>query len=406
MKIHRPIGLSIIEALHDVFVGGYYADKVIERAFKNNRKWGSRDRRFFAESVYEIVRWWRYLRALAGVEESMDTGPTQPQLWKVFAAHLINRDTSLPDWPELSNLDVQEVRARREQNRFSRAVRQSYPDWMDARFAHELGERWDLLSAVLNEAAPVTLRVNRLKTSREELIKALREEDIEARPVSPDFPDALVLVERANVFKTQAFRRGLFEVQDAGSQKIAPLLRAEPGQTVIDACAGAGGKTLHLAALMENKGRIISMDIHGHKLEQLRLRSRRNGVHNVEIRAIESAKTIKRLADRADAVLLDVPCSGSGVIRRNPDTKWKLTEERLLELAAIQTDILNRYSKMVKPSGCMVYATCSVLPSENEGQVARFLSDHPEFQLEEEMSTAPEERLSDGFYAARMRRAR
>ena len=168
---------------------------------------------------------------------------------------------------------------------------------------------------------------------------------------------------------------------------------------VIDACAGAGGKTLHLASLMENKGTIIAMDTEAWKLEELRKRAKRNGIHNIDTRVIEG-KTIKRLKESADAVLLDVPCSGLGVLKRNPDAKWKLNLKFIEELKEIQYNILTKYSSMVKPGGKLVYATCSILPSENELQVNKFLKENPNFKLVREHNTDPITEECDGFYMA------
>jgi 16S rRNA (cytosine967-C5)-methyltransferase len=190
-------------------------------------------------------------------------------------------------------------------------------------------------------------------------------------------------------------------VQDAGSQAIAPFLQAEPGQRVVDACAGAGGKTLHLAALMENKGKIIAMDVHGYKLEELRRRARRASAFNVEAKEINKTN-LNRLRGSADRLLLDVPCSGLGVLKRNPDAKWRLNRDSILQVQKTQLEILENYSEILKSGGKMVYATCSILPSENQNQVEHFLSKQPNFELEEECLITPGQ--TDGFYMARLRK--
>ena len=172
---------------------------------------------------------------------------------------------------------------------------------------------------------------------------------------------------------------------------------------VIDACAGAGGKSLHLAALMQNKGKILALDVHTNKLEQLRKRAKRAGIDIIETRLIEGTKTIKRLVNSADALLLDVPCSGLGVLRRNPDSKWKLKPERLLELQDLQKKLLRDYSQMLKVGGRMVYATCSILPSENQRQVQDFLSQHKNFELLAEKTLRPDIEGYDGFYFASLK---
>jgi 16S rRNA (cytosine967-C5)-methyltransferase len=206
------------------------------------------------------------------------------------------------------------------------------------------------------------------------------------------------------VFRHAAFKAGLFEVQDASSQLVAAALAVEPGMRVIDACAGAGGKALHLAALMENKGKILAMDVEEWKLQQTKLRARRDGVSIIEPKAIEGTKTIKRLKESADRLLLDVPCSGLGVLRRNPDTKWKLSLDSIQKVQETQQEILQSYPSMLKPGGQMVYATCSILPSENELQVKKFLESEAgkNFELIEDKKVLAQESGFDGFYIARL----
>ena len=222
----------------------------------------------------------------------------------------------------------------------------------------------------------------------------------------PNHPDALILDERANVFKSEAFHSGLFEVQDASSQLVAAYLDVKPGMKVIDTCAGAGGKTLHLSALMENKGQIIAMDIYESKLKKLKIRARRNGAHNIDLRVIDSTKVIKKLHEKADRVLIDAPCSGLGVIRRNPDSKWKLQPEFIENIKKVQQDVLQQYSKMVKPGGKMVYATCSILPSENQEQVQAFLTSESgkDFTFVKENKVLAHISGFDGFYMALLQR--
>ena len=193
-------------------------------------------------------------------------------------------------------------------------------------------------------------------------------------------------------------------MQDASSQLVAAALQVEPGMRVIDACAGAGGKSLHLAALMGNKGKVISMDVEEWKLQQAKLRARRNGVSIFEPKIIEGSKTIKRLKESADRLLLDVPCSGLGVLRRNPDTKWKVSLESLEKVQKTQQELLQSYPSMLKKGGQLVYATCSILPSENEEQIKKFLASEAgkDFELLEERKVFAQESGFDGFYIARL----
>jgi 16S rRNA (cytosine967-C5)-methyltransferase len=395
MKLHRSTTAAVIQALDLIFAEGRYADKVIEKVLKQNAKWGGRDRRFIAETTYDIVRWYNLFRYIARAKED--------EYWKLLGAWCILNGIQLPDWPEFKGLSSEEVLKRHEEAKTKRAIRESIPDWMDELGAKELGDRWESELAALNDEAQVVLRTNTLKISKGELKEKLDVESVITRAID-GFPDALVLEERQNVFGVPSFKEGLFEVQDAASQIIAYFLRVEPGLRVIDACAGAGGKTLHLAALMKNKGRIVAMDIEQWKLDELLKRARRAGVTNLEPRLIDSSKVIKRLENTADRLLLDVPCSGMGVLKRNPDAKWKLSAQFIEEVKATQEKIINDYCKMIKPGGFMVYSTCSMLPSENENQVGKFLSTHEgKYALVEEKHVWPSQGF-DGFYMALIKR--
>jgi 16S rRNA (cytosine967-C5)-methyltransferase len=395
-RLHPNLIAGVMEALETSFGKGFYVDKVLERIFKANPKWGARDRAFVAENTYDMVRWWRLLWSLAGKEPSL----RRKDLYDLFGVWWLYKGETLPDWDKFDRIRDFDLSQSLKNLPEDVAIRQSFPDWLDQLASRELGDAWPIAAQQLNLEAPVVLRANRLKASREEVMQQLLSEGIATHPLE-EAPDALVLNQRANTFRTQAFSAGMFEVQDGGSQQIAPFAQPEPGMRVIDACAGAGGKSLHLAALMNNKGSILSMDVEGWKLEELKKRARRNGVHNLETRVIDSTKVIKRLEHTADRVLLDVPCSGTGVIRRNPDTKWKLTEDYLTNVRATQAEILERYSTMLKPGGKLVYATCSILPSENEQRVEAFLLNHPEYSLEEEVRVQPGTH-NDGFYMARL----
>jgi 16S rRNA (cytosine967-C5)-methyltransferase len=395
MRLYRNLSQAVIQGLQSVFTDNKYADKVIEKILKSDPKWGARDRRFIAETIYDIVRWYRLFR------ESSGTGTND--YWKLLGVWCIWKKIELPAWEEFKGLNRKQIESNFITLQQTRKIRESIPDWLDELGEKELGEEWDKEIAALNEEAQVVLRVNTLKISREELHDQLMEGKVDTI-IPKQFPDALILNQRQNVFTRQQFKEGLFEVQDAGSQLIAPFLKAEPGMRVIDACAGSGGKTLHLAAIMKNKGRIIAMDTEDWKLEELKKRARRAGASNIETRVIESSKTIKRLENSADRLLLDVPCSGLGVIKRNPDAKWKLSLDFINRIKDLQQKILSDYSIMVKPGGLMVYSTCSLLPSENVNQVDKFLRSNNQFELLEQKWARPSEGF-DGFYIALIRRA-
>ncbi len=396
MRLHRSTSEAVIQSLQLIFEENRYADKVIEKVLKQNPRWGSRDRRFIAETTYDIVRWYRWFREITQAKGT--------EFWKLLAAWCILSDIELPDWEEFRGVSPSQVKEREKRTVYTRKIRESVPDWLDELGESELGqEKWDIELSALNEEARVVLRANTLKIKKADLQKRLLQEGIGTNDLK-DFPDALVLEERQNIFTTPEFKEGLFEVQDAGSQAISPFLQVAAGLRVIDACAGAGGKSLHLAALMNNKGRIIAMDTESWKLDELQKRARRAGVSNMEARVIESGKTIKRLAGTADRLLLDVPCSGLGVLKRNPDAKWKLSIDFINKIRDLQQHILHDYCDMLKPGGLMVYSTCSILPSENEKQVQQFLSDKKGvFELMEEKHILPSEGF-DGFYMARIKK--
>lgn len=397
VKLYRNLAEAVVDNLREIVEGKRYADKVIERSLRSNPRRGARDRRFVAETTYDIVRWYRLFTELTGA------GPNA--YWKLFGAWCLFNNIDLPAWEELAQINKSEFNNKRGKFEGIRKIRESIPDWLDELGERELGMRWEKELHALNQEASVVLRVNTLKISREGLQKILGDqESVETDPV-PGYPDALILRQRQNIFRTSSFKEGLFEVQDAGSQAIAPFLDVQPGMRVIDACAGGGGKTLHLASLMRNKGRIIALDTEAWKLDELKKRARRAGVSDlVETRVIDSGKVIKRLEGSADRLLLDVPCSGLGVLRRNPDAKWKLTPAFFEKIKSLQQQILLDYSDMLKPGGLLVYSTCSVLPSENEHQVENFLTAAGDrFEKLEQRTIHPSEGF-DGFFFCRLKR--
>ena len=398
MKFYAAQLQAITEALQNIFENGAFADREIARVLKADKRRGSRDRAFIAEHTYGVVRNYRLYSHLAGGEPR-----TKTDYWRLVGIHLLLHGYTLPDWREFTGLRMGDLQAPLAAARQVRALRESIPDWLDEVGEEQLGEEWTATLAALNEPAPVVLRANRLKATPAEVATALAAEEIQTEPIGAD---ALRVTERRNLFRTQAFKDGLFELQDFSSQQAAPALEVEPGMTVVDACAGAGGKSLHLAALMENRGRLLSLDIHDWKLTELKRRARRAGVTNLEPRPITSSKVTKRLTEKADRVLLDVPCSGLGVLRRNPDAKWKLYPDAIDRVVQEQADILARYSRMVRPGGKLVYATCSVLPRENGDRVRHFLDSEAGsgWVLEHEHSYLPQRDGYDGFYVSRLAR--
>ena len=402
MRLHRNLVYTTIDSLNAIFNEGEYADKVVARALKKDKRWGSSDRKFVAETIYEVVRWKRLYAEIAEVKDPYN----RDDIWRMFAVWAVLRGYPIPDWRQLEGTPERKIKGRFDELSKIRKMRESIPDWMDEMGIQELGEElWTKEIAAQNKQAHVILRVNTLNTTKEKLRAILMDLNIETEFL-PNQPDALVLKERANVFMTDAFKEGLFEVQDASSQLVAAFLDVKPGMRVVDTCAGAGGKTLHMASLMQNKGQLIAMDLYESKLKQLKLRAKRNGAFNIEYRIIDSTKVIKKLYEKADRVLIDAPCSGLGVLKRNPDAKWKLQPEFIDNIRKVQADVLESYSRIVKPGGKLVYATCSILPSENQEQIKKFLATEngKNFNFVQDSKVLASQSGFDGFYMALLER--
>ena len=400
MRLHKNLVYTVIDSIRDIFNDGVYADKAVEKALKRDRRWGSRDRKFVAETIYDIVRWKRLYAEIANVKEPFD----RPNIWRLFSVWCVLKGIPLPEWNQIEPTPTRRIKGRFDTLIKIRKFKESIPDWIDNIGVEELGEElWSKEINALNKKAEVILRTNTLLITKEELKKQLRIENIHTEFI-PRHPDALKLKERANVFKTEAFKKGFFEVQDASSQLVASYLDVKPGMKVIDTCAGAGGKSLHLASLMQNKGQIIALDIYQSKLKKLKVRARRNKIHNIDTRVIDSNKPIKKLYNKADRVLIDAPCSGLGVLRRNPDSKWKLAPEFLKNIKETQQNILQQYSKMLKKGGKLVYATCSILPSENQLQIEKFLTSEEgkDFTLVKQNKVLAHTSGFHGFYMAQL----
>lgn len=263
-------------------------------------------------------------------------------------------------------------------------ARLNYPDWMEGRLKDAFGDELAPAMMALSEQAPIDLRCNTLKCpDRADLVLAL-DRDGHFAVLTPHSPIGLRLKKRLPVFNTQAFKDGKYEMQDEGSQIVGLLCEARPGQKVIDFCAGAGGKTLTIAASMQNKGRIMAFDVAAHRLEQIHKRLARAGVHNVQTHVLRDERDpfLKRHVGSADWVVLDAPCSGSGTWRRNPDLKWRFALDDLQEIKAVQARILDSAQRLVKPGGKLLYITCSIFPDENFHQIKQFLGNNPAFKVE------------------------
>lgn len=355
---------------------GWLADRALERALRREPKLWASERRAVAEAVYGIIRWQLLLDFLLG---------GAPDLATRYAAWLVRFERVSPadaarrlavSRAALARLDGADARLAEIRDPVERlALEASLPRWIAERFIAELGlDEARTLATAMNSRAPLTVRTNVLLADRETLRGRLGSEGMGAEPTRHS-PWGLVLDGHQNAFALRSFREGLFEIQDEGSQLIALACGARPGKIVVDACAGAGGKSLALAMEMHNKGSLHALDTDAGRLEDARKRARRAGVHNLRDRVIaagpEADAQLADLAGQADLVLVDAPCSGLGTLRRKPDARWRLTPEDPARFAGIQRTLVRRFAALLRPGGRLVYATCSVGKTEN-GEVADF----------------------------------
>lgn len=368
------------------------ADAVATAYFRARRFIGGGDRRAIGERVYGVLRhlaqlrWWieraRYTapvsaRTLILADLVLRDGWDQAEIARAFDG---GRHRPAPIEAAEAGLLHRLAGHTMDHPAQPDAVRFNIPDWIEPRLRAAYGEALARELAALAEPASLDLRANPLKTTREEAAEALAAEGIEARPTALS-PLGLRVKGRPPVVTGASFRGGLVEVQDEGSQLVALLADARPGMRVADYCAGAGGKTLVMAAAMENRGAVVACDVSAPRLEHAVKRLRRAGISNVTRRILdaEARKWLKRAAGTFDRVLVDAPCTGTGTWRRNPDARWTLTPDDLAELTAKQAGIMDAAARLVKPGGRLVYATCSLLPEENEAQMEAFLARQPDF---------------------------
>jgi 16S rRNA (cytosine967-C5)-methyltransferase len=390
------------------------ADAVVSRFFRDNRSLGPRERATLSETVFQVLRKKLLFEHMA----RSGSGPKERRLAILAFAGPRDFVKSALNDTEKKWLDMCD--SVKPTDLMSQHIH-NLPDWLAKPLKEQLGDTFEALAQSLQTPGTLDLRVNALNEKRSEVQKELTAAGIvsEATPYSPW---GLRLQGKPSLAKVKAFERGAIEVQDEGSQLLALLLDAHRGEMVVDFCAGAGGKTLAIGAAMRNTGRLYAMDTSGHRLDALKPRLARSQLSNVHPAAIahERDDRVKRLAGKIDRVLVDAPCSGLGTLRRNPDLKWRQKPEGIAEVAATQTAILESAARLLKSGGRLVYATCSVLPQENEDIANAFTLAHPDFVLlpvSEELSrlkvpdaeslcTGPFLRLwphrhgTDGFFAA------
>ena len=391
---------DITDALIMVFKDNLYASKAIMKSFKNHKEWDNQTKGYFSDTIYDIVRYWRLLWYLLKKEPNLE----KKDLLNLISVYFFYKEKRIFNTTEIKNIDYNELEKTLINIKDVRVLKESIPDWLDQLGTDELGKRWNQIINVLNQKPNIIIRTNTLKITRDELIKIFKNEGIRSEKIERT-PEALLIKDRTNVFRLQSFKEGFFEVQSDASQIVSIFLDPKPGMRVLDVCAGEGSKTLHLASLMKNKGKIIAMDTQEWKLKELRRRAVKASIENIEVRTIDSSKAYKRLKGTADRVLLDAPCSGLGTLRRNPDIKWKLTLSDLKRLTELQIDLLDRCSPLLRMQGYMVYSVCSILPSEGEKQIKAFLERHNnKFELIKEKRYWPDTDDTDGFYMALIKR--
>jgi len=384
----RPVRPDLVDAAVLEIAGlvseqDWLADRALERVLRREKRLYARERRSVAEAVYGILRSQGQLAWLAG--EAAGRGRLDPAsvyaLWLVRSAavspEVASRRLGVAAALLARAVDGADARISAIADPVERlAIASSLPRWIAERFVTELGEREAAaLAAAMNARAPLTVRANTLRTDRDALRDQLAEEGVSAIATRYS-PWGLVLDGHANAFALRAFQEGLFEIQDEGSQIIALALAARPGQKVVDACAGAGGKSLAIAAEMHGKGSLVALDVEAGRLDEARRRARRAGVHNLRTRCIPGDAggdaAIADLAGASDRVLVDAPCAGLGTLRRKPDARWRLRPSDPARFGSLQRELAARFAALVKPGGAFVYATCSIGAEENR-EVAEFI---------------------------------
>lgn len=396
IKLHKPLLEIVKNGLHEIFNNGIYADKEVQHILLNNKQFGSRDRSFIAETIYDIVRWKRNYEQLM-VNRKWSIGN-----WNNYILiSLLNRKKEIVN-PEIFDCEFDISKPENWLINFDGRI--SFPEWLDKKCFDEIGEDWNSIATALNIPAKTFIRVNTLKITPENLLELLLKENIDAKITNPtalektgfSFKNCIEISSKNNLKNSTFYKSGFFEFQDLGSQLIGEFCDLRPNQIVLDLCAGAGGKSLHLSAILQNKGKIYATDFKPERTKTLANRANNAGCKNIEIISFEKAMFLKNL----DVILIDAPCSGIGTIKRNPDVKWKLKNSDIENYKTIQAALLEKYKSLIHKNSKLIYATCSILPSENELQIQHFLKNNPDFELVKEIKLSPAIYGVDGFYMA------
>jgi 16S rRNA (cytosine967-C5)-methyltransferase len=386
---------ACLEAYGSVRHDSRLADRALDYTLRQKKNLYSHERRAVAERVYSLLRKQRLVDYLAElkVKGFAPLVSSRKDMFRFAISRVLDGDgvsavlqaLNLPGTEGTWLRTVLQAKAKlAEKTEIERfAIEASIPDFLAVKLLAEMGDEAHAVGEAMNRRGPLTARVNPIKGTREQVTQLLEAEDVKVTP-TPLSPFGLFLETRTNVYALKTFKDGYFEVQDEGSQLLGMLVDAPP-RKVIDACAGAGGKTLQLAAQMKNRGEIYALDVDERRLEELKQRARRAGVHNVRIQAIgqgpEADEQLAKLHGQAERVLVDAPCSGTGTYRRKPDARYRITEALLAEHVEKQKVLIARFAKLVKPGGRLIYGTCSLLREENEGVIEHFLAAHPEFSV-------------------------
>jgi 16S rRNA (cytosine967-C5)-methyltransferase len=407
---------AVIELLADIIATPRPADGTVSAYFRDRRFIGSKDRAAINVRTYRIIRTWHRLgwwirkcgyevnaRTLVIADLMFEREHSISSIEETFSGEKFTPDQLTDDELKLAKaLDKQNL----EHPHLPLREKTECPEWAFDMLQAGLGDRYEAEMKAMLTPAPMDLRVNLIKAKRDEVFAKLKEDGLDVQ-LGKIAPNSIRVFGRPQIAQHPLYMDGSIEIQDEGSQMIAVLADAKPGDQVVDFCAGAGGKTLALAASMNNKGRIVATDVLEKRLEKAKLRFRRAGVHNIETRPLTSErdKWVKRQQGHFDLVLIDAPCTGTGTWRREPDKRWRTLGPEIAELVLLQRSILESAYRLVKPGGRLVYATCSLLAEENENQVAIFLQHHTDFESAGDfMKLTPAQNDTDGFFAAVLRR--
>lgn len=399
MRLHRNIAVGIIEGLENIFIGKIALKPALNKLLKKNKKWGARDRKFVFNIIIEIVRWKRKLTEIGKLDIN-----SKNFLWDLLGLCLITNNIELPNWEKFSALDKEKIDLSFIPKSSKRAFLQSIPNWLDKLGLKTFGKIiWEKEIESLNKKAFVYLRINTLRTSTPKVQKRLNKHKINTSLI-PGFPDTLRLSQNIKLTNTEFYKNGLFEIQDINSQRVSIFTNPKPGMFVIDACAGSGGKALHLATLMQNKGCILAIEPSNEKRRQLEIRTKRNGISIINNDTSENKDIFKKNKESADIVLIDAPCSGLGVLKRNPSAKWHMDLKRINQIINLQQEIIQKYSILVSKGGILVYATCSIFPNENQNQIKHFLNtkNGKLFTLLDQKTFLTHQSNGDGFYMSKL----